>query len=434
MKNIVIILFCILLPVTTNAQQLLTLEKCRNMALENNKQSAIAARMSEKASYDVNAYRAYFFPTFSANGMYLYSSNKLKTEIPLSEALSLLPDIPLELDLSNTYVLGLQVQQPLYMGGKIRAAYRMSTIGKEMSETNRELTRTEVIMQTDEAYWTCVKVRELHLSAIAYKEVIEELLRNVENAQSVGLKQRNDVLKVQVKLNEAELQLRRAENAIRLARMNLCQIIGLPLESPIIVSGSFPENNGNNHLPAADISLRPEYILLSQQIDLKKQETKLTRSDFLPNLGVSASYNYINGLSLNGNKMLDKSGFTAIASVSIPLFEWGKGINKVKAARVDETIAQLKRLDMEEKMTLEIAQALNLLDEAHFETELTDRSVQQAEENMKVSKNMYDAGMETLADYLEAQTVWQKANTDYINAKASLQYCLTKYKKVAGKL
>lgn len=434
MKHLHSILLACLFPFFLQAQQLLTLEQCREMALGSNKQAAIANQTIDKASYDVNTYRANFLPKFSANGGYLLSSNKMNKTIEMPAELSFIPDIPLELGISNTYMAGVRAEQPLYMGGKIRAAYKMSTIGKEMSETNRELTRTEIIAKTDEAYWTCVKVRELHVSAIKYKEVVSELLRNVENAYTVGLKQKNDVLKVQVKLNEAELQLRRAENAIRLARMNLCHIIGLPLESPIIVSESFPESSTTNELPMADITLRPEYTLLTQQIDLKHQEIKLTRSDFLPNVGVMGSYSYLNGLKLNGDKLLDKAGFSALFSVSIPLFEWGKGYNKVKSARVQENIARLNRLDAEEKMTLEVAQTLNTLDEAEFEIELTASSLTQAEENMRVSKEQYEAGMETLADYLEAQTVWQKATTDHINAKAFLQVSKTNYRKAAGKL
>lgn len=434
MKYIYSILLGCLLPVFTQAQQLLTLEQCREMALGSNKQAAIANQTIDKASHDMNTYRANFLPKFSANGGYLLSSTKMNKTIEMPAELSFIPDIPLELGISNTYMAGVRAEQPVYMGGKIRAAYKMSAIGKEMSETNKELTRTEIIAKTDEAYWTCVKVRELHLSAVKYKEVVSELLRNVENAYSVGLKQKNDVLKVQVKLNEAELQLRRAENAIKLARMNLCHMIGLALDSPVIVSESFPESSTINDIPTADITLRPEYILLTQQIDMKHQEINLTRSDFLPNIGVMGSYSYLNGLKLNGDKLLDKAGFSALFSVSIPLFEWGKGMNKVKSARVQENIARLNRMDAEEKMTLEVAQALNGLDEAQLEIKLTSSSLAQAEENMKVSKELYETGMETLADYLEAQTVWQKAITDHIQAKASLQISKTNYQKAAGRL
>lgn len=426
MKQIIYAVFLLLFSVTAGAQQSLTLEQCREMALENNKQAAIALKNNEKAGYEVSAYRANFLPKFSASGMYNFSSGQSDF---------MLMNMPLEFSLNKTLIAGVQVEQPIYAGGKITAAYRMSQIGREMAKTNRELTHAEVMVAADGAYWTCVQVRELHLTALAYKEVVSELLRNVEKAQAVGLKQRNDVLKVQVKLNEADLQLRRAENAIRLARMNLCQVIGLPLDTPVEVSGTFPESNGMENVSfQADITNRPEYQLLSQQIDLKKQEVRLTRADYLPTVGVRAGYNYLDGLYLNDDKMISKGSFSALFSVNIPLFEWGKGRNKIRSARVEENIATLQRQDAEEKMSLEVAQAYNALDEARFETELTYRAIQQAEENMRLSKNLYEQGMETLADHLEAQAVWQKAQADHINAQAQRELSRTEYHKAKGEL
>ncbi|MDH6356162.1 TolC family protein [Parabacteroides sp. PF5-9] len=463
MKYIVLFLSCYVLSVTVQAQQVFNLEQCREMALAHNKQVAISGRQTEKSALEVKAYRANFLPKFSASGMYYLASSKSDFSIPggylptfvpdesgnlipnlipgteanpIFNQYAFMPDTPIEFSLNKTAMAGVQLEQPLFAGGKIMAAYRMSQIGREMSQTNQELTRTEIILETDRAYWTYIQVRELHTTAEAYKEVVGELLRNVENAYHVGLKQRNDLLKVQVKLNEADLQLRRAENAIRLARMNLCQIIGFPLDTELELSGSFPENSRSalDELPGADIVNRPEYLLLSQQIDLKKQETRLTRGDYLPTVGLRVGYNYLDGLRLNDEKMVSKGGFSALVSVSVPLFEWGKGRNKVRSARLEEKMAELQRLDVEEKMTLQVAQAQHALDEAEFETELTSRSIQQAEEHMRLSKNQYDKGMETLADYLEAQALWQKANADHVNAQAKLEVSKTEYLKAVGQL
>lgn len=465
MRYIYILFNCLLLSFVLNAQEKLNLQQCRQMAMENNKQRAISGKNTEKAAFDVKSSRANYLPKLSASGMYYLSTSKSEMSIPggylptyvpdangnlvpnivpgteanpVFKEYALMPDMPLELNLSKTFMGGVSLEQPLYAGGKISAAYEMSRIGEKIARTNQELTRTEVIIKTDQAYWTCIQVRELHQTALSYKTVIEELMRNVENAYDAGLKQRNDVLKVQVKLNEAELQLRRADNAIRLASMNLCQVIGLPLHTDIDLLDFFPEDSNSlsslNNLPGADITGRPEYIMLSQMIDLKNHEIKLSRSDYLPTVGVKAGYNYWDGLYLNDDKLLSTGSFSAIVSVNIPIFEWGKGRNKVHAARVEKNIAELQRIDTEEKMTLEIVQAQNALDEAQFEVELTARSLSQAEENMRLSKNMYEGGMETLADYLEAQTTWMSAGTNYVNVRAKLELSKVEYLRAAGKL
>ena len=102
------------------------------------------------------------------------------------------------------------------MGGKIQAAYRMSVLGNEMAQINETLTATQVIVKTDDAYASMVKAQEMKKVAEKYQTVLTELLNNVESAHRHGLKPRNDVLKVQVKLNESELAVRKADNALRL--------------------------------------------------------------------------------------------------------------------------------------------------------------------------------------------------------------------------
>jgi outer membrane protein TolC len=424
-----------------NAQDTLTLSQCREMALENNKQIVIAEYKKMQSQHTIKAYRGNFFPEFSIGGGYFYSTNSLEKMVGLHDFLPSqlggligeLPDAPIELQLSHTWTAGISARQPVYMGGKIRHAYKMSKIGSELAELNKSLTETEVLAQTDEAFWAYVKTTELLKSAQKFKEVVAELFRVVQNAQGSGVKSKNDVLKVQVKLNEAELQLRQAENGVRLSRMNLCHVIGLPFESEIIPPGAFEDSSIEVNY-ATDVTQRLEYSLLNKQVELKDRQIKLVRSDFLPNVGVMANYGYTQGLKLNDDLLLDNAGFSALVSVNIPLFHWGEGRSKIRVAQNERDIAQLQFEDMNEKMMLELMQALHAYDESILEATLTERSFEQAEENLRVSRNQYEAGMETLADYLEAQTVWQKASSDMINAKAAMKCAETYYLKAAGEL
>lgn len=460
MKKIFSILFTIL-SFSVVAQQQLTLEKCRSMALEHNRQSTISEKTVEKAQYTAKAFQSNFFPKISLTGNYLFNNKKttlnieggfLPTFVPdpatgnlvpnilttigdqvIFNEYAYMPDIPFEFQIGSVWMAGASLEQPIYMGGKIVAAQKMAKIGAEMSEQNKELIRLEVIEQTDEAYWTYVKTGELLSLAKKYKEVISELLRNMEDAVDEGMKPYNDLLKVQVKVNEANLSLRRAENGINLARMNLCHVIGLPLDTDLIVSDSLSnEQTVIEH--SFSIDSRPEYALLSNQINLKFQQIRLTRSEFLPNVGLMASWTYMDGLKLNDDKLLSGGSLTALMSVNIPLFHWGEGINKIRAAKIEQQIAELQRTDMEELMTLEVSRARNLLDESKIEVDMTETLLAQAKDNLESSKNLYEVGMETLVNYLEAQATWQKAWAEMITAKATLKMNTTRYLKAIGKL
>ena len=265
------------------------------------------------------------------------------------------------------YMGGIQVEQPLYMGGKIRAAYKMSLLGKEMAQLSETLTASEVIVKTDQAYAQVIKAKEMKKVADKYNAVLVELKKNVESAYKHGLKPQNDVLKVQVKLNESELNIRKAGNALRLATMNLCHYIGKPLTSDIRTADNFPEVAQDIRLQISDISARPEYAILNQQVAIAKQQVKLNRSELLPQIGVKGSYDYIHGLEINDQDLFNKGSFSVLLNVSVPLFHFGERTNKVRAAKAKLEQTRLEQENMNEQMLLELTQAANNLDEAQLE-------------------------------------------------------------------
>lgn len=125
------------------------------------------------------------------------------------------------------------------MGGKVRAAHQTAKLGEELAEENIRLNRSEVLVELEQAYWQCVRVQELLVVAQKYKSVVNELVKNLEDARQAGMAPLNDVLKAQVKYNEALLQLQQAEHGRRLAQMNLCRLVGLDLDTELLLTGFF---------------------------------------------------------------------------------------------------------------------------------------------------------------------------------------------------
>ena len=432
------------------AQEYLTLSQCREMALEQNKQLAASVQQIEYARHTASSYKANFFPDFKLNGTGLYSTSKgnfpiqggnLPVFVPSANGaptpnggFAYFPGVDLNYKVGWAYMGGVSVQQPLYMGGKIRSAYKIANLGKEMAFLNKTLTETEVLMNTDRAYAMLIKAQEMQKVTQAYYKTLEELMKNVESAFRHGLKLRNDVLKVQVKLNEAEINKRKAENALRLATMNLCHYIGKPLTSTLTVSDEYPSVELSKKLNTHDISSRPEYNILNKQVEINRQQVKLTRSEMLPQIGVQGSYNYINGLDVNGQKFLDGGSFTALLNVSIPLFHFGERKHKVNAAKAKLQQSLLEQADKNELMLLEVTQAANNLEEAKLECDLADISLEQAEENQRVSAEQFKQGLETLSDHLEAQTLWQQAWQTKVDAHFQLYLEWIAYQKASGTL
>ena len=450
MKKTLTLITVIICTLTTSAQEILTLDQCRQLALENNKRMKAASKQIQAAHYIQKSYWANFFPNFTASGTGLYSTADGTFSIPggnlptfLSDAsgvpmpnggFAYFPGIDLNYKVRTVWMGGVQVEQPIFMGGKILAAYKMATLGKQMAQLNETLTATEVILETDQAYVLMVKAQEMNKVAESYHAVLQELMKNVQSAYKHGLKSKNDVLKVQVKLNESELSIRKAQNALRLANMNLCHLIGKPLIETVQISDDFPIIEQSLETQINDITARPEYALLDKQVDIAKQQVKLSRSELLPQVGIRGSYDYVHGLKVNEQRLFDNGAFSVMLNVTVPLFHFGERINKVRASKARLEQVRMEQADLNEKMYLELIQAANNLDEARMQAALADRSLKQADENRRISKGEYDAGLEPLSDHLEAQALWQQAYETKVDAHFQLYLSYVKYLKAEGRL
>lgn len=454
----------LLLAPTRVLAETLTIQQCREMALQNNKERKSASLQSQVAQYNKKAMRAQFFPDLSLSGIGLYDSGNgslgiglaglkqgLSGAIANGVASGAIPPvvaqqlgqlgavIPGSLDvldyrLGFIYTGGVVVKQPLFMGGKIMAAYKASDLAVNLYREGERLTEAQVIENADEAYAKVVNATELAQVAQRYKDLLLELDGNVQSAIKHGMKMENDRLKVQVRLNEVELQLRRAQNGIRLAKMNLCHVTGLPLNSDIEVSTEYPAVDDAVELQTMDISARPEVAMLDYQAQIAQQKVKIARSEMLPQLALLAKYGYTHGVEMNGKYLLDGWNFAGGVTLNVPLYHFGERSNKVKAARAQLEQAQIERQDKEELMLLELTQSANNLDEARLEITLSETSLLQAESNMKMVGKQYEAGVEPLSEYLEAQALWQKAYEAKVNAYFQLYLSSTKYLKAAGRL
>lgn len=461
MKRAIILSALALTGLWAEAQSL-SLDQCRQKALEHNKTLESAKIKLEQTRFDSQSYRANFFPKINlmaadlystahgslgidgfqlpikkldpATGTYNYDVTVLPDGNYVYNSYTDVPPISEQWKVKNIFSGGISILEPVYSGGKVSTAYRMSKTGVGMAQENIRLTESEVLVNTDEAYILAVKAKELGEVAKSYQSLLAEVRKNVEGAVAHGMATRNDLMKVQVKQNEAELSIRKAENGYRLALMNLCRMIGMPLDSKIDVEKLAVDDAETFKPSAADISSRPEYSILQSKTDLARDNVKITRSDLLPTVAVGASYSYINGLEFAGKKLVDGGSAAVGIAVTVPIDVFGGTTSKVRSAKAAHQIALLEQQELNEKMQLEVAQCANNVDEAVIEMNICRQSVAQAEENVKMSQRQYQVGLEPLSDYLESQALWQNASADLVQARCLYLLSKTKYMKAIGAL
>ena len=446
------------------AQERLSLEDCRRMALEHSERITIARLQLEKARAEQAAMRTSYLPALSASATGLYLHNSIDMEFtlptmvpdlttgqlvpnvmthPISGDVIIGPDgnpafnmyawLPLEVSLQGAYLAGLSVEQPLYTGGKIAAGNAMTRIAADMAGDNLVLQRANTLFETDQAYWIYGSVQEMVKLATAYATLLEELEQQVQHAWETGYVTRNEWLKVAVRHNEARLGLQKAQSGLELSRMALCRLIGLPFDTPIEISDEQLFSTQQTLWLHADVANRPEYRLMQRQVDLAREQTKLVRAGFLPTAGVSAGYTYVGGIDF-GTSTYEEGNFSVIASVNIPLFHWGEGRRKVQAARHDQAISQARLEESTGLLSLEMEQARLHMADAMKRVEMAEQSMEQAEENLRVNQDNFELDMGVLSDLLEAQAHWQQAHSDLVEALTDLRIKETAWQKASGNL
>lgn len=474
--GIVTAVLLLLTTVTTLAQpqkRFLTLEQCRAIALDSSAILRNAQLTEEKTDLDRKAVITNFLPKFSGYGLYLWTSDSFDYDfsggalpvyknvygnlvpdlmkdaagnivynngIPVFNQYAIIPPMTLSVDLANTFTAGVSVSQPVFMGGKIISGYRMAALGTEMAKLNSELKAEEVTVSVDEAYWMYVKTCRLLEAAESFDSTVTEVYRFVEDAIDVGMATYTDLVKVEVQRNNAALAVAKARNGKRLSMMNLCHILGLPLTTEIEVDQSGFTLDSTAVIPESialgsdSIENRADYRLLAGQAELKRRNVDFVRSDFLPQLGVMASYGYSYGLKLMDETLLNQAGFTVMATLKVPIFAWGEGYLKIKSAKKEYEMAQNELERLSGMMELEKAKNSYAVSEAALQVRLAESSLKSAENNLKVCRDQYELGMETIVNVLEAQSQWNKCSCDYISAVADYKLSCTKYLKSIGRL
>ena len=388
------------------AQRVFTLDSCRSMALAGNKQLLAGEKEIEAAGYEHKAARANYLVKVNAVATYfrnsreqhlLSSSTRSRLDnlgTSMSEPLGQLaqtagqlhPEIAGQLeemgsnlvngmndigrgindafrtDTRNVFAGALMLTQPIYMGGKIRAYDQITGYACELAEQKHRAGEQEVILNTDEAYWQIVSLASKKRLAESYVQLLQRMDSDVTKMIKTGVATRANALTVSVKLNEAEMALTKVDNGLSLARMLLCQLCGLPLDTQFTLEDENKELSstagGNSAFDMSTaLSRRPDLRSLELAADIYDKKIKLARSENLPQLALVGNYLLTNPSVFNGFEKKFKGMFNIGVTLSAPLFRWGEGRNKVRAAKAQAAAARYQLDEAREKVELQVNQA-----------------------------------------------------------------------------
>lgn len=258
-------------------------------------------------------------------------------------------------DTRNMYAGALTLTQPLYMGGKIRAYNKITRYAEELARQQHNSGMQEVILSTDQAYWQVVSLANKKKLAEGYLELLQKLESDIDKMIAEGVATKADGLSVKVKVNEAEMTLTKVNDGLSLSRMLLCQLCGLDLSTPVTLADEqeddllpTPADSGSIDMNSV-YATRPEVRSLELAAQIYKQKVNVTRSEFLPSVALIGNYMATNPSVFNSFENKFKGMWNVGVMVSIPVWHWGEGIYKVKAAKSEARISRYQLDDAKER-------------------------------------------------------------------------------------
>lgn len=483
MKRISSLLLLLGTAFSCYAQQILTLDSCRALALANNKELRISQEKVNAAHYEKKAAFTNYLPKIDLAGGYMRTQKEISL---LSDAQKqtisnlgtnvggqlqqgmqsaefqaamqqlaasnpglaaglqgLLPGAVAGLtdglnsigqslvdafhtDTRNLTVGAATLTQPIFMGGKIIAYNKITKYAERLAESQHATGMQDLILQTDQAYWQIISLVNKKKLAENFLQLVQKLDSDVDKMIQEGVATKADGLSVKVKVNEAEMMLTQVDNGLSLSKMLLCQLCGLPLDTPLRLADEdmqdlpLPNTYTEANVSTA-LSNREELKSLELASEIYRQKVNVIRADFLPSVALTANYLVTNPSLVNGFENKFRGMWAAGIIVKIPVFHWGEGIYKVKAAKAEANIARYKLEDTKEKVELQVTQNSYKVNESTKKLAMAEKNMEKAEENLRYANLGFKEGVIPTSNVLEAQTAWFSAQAGKIDAQIDVK-------------
>ncbi len=457
MKRTILLLTFVVTVSCMHAQRMLTLEECRNLAIQNNKELQISGEKIKMADNEKKAAFTKYFPQLSANGAYMWNQKDINLldmgalSSSLSSSLGGLAQLPMiqhlmsgvndmqHLDVQNIWVGNVSLVQPVFMGGKIVNYNQITKFAKQLAESMNNLQLQDLIYKTDETYWQVISLVNKKKLADAYVDLLRKMDSDVTAMIYEGVATEADGLSVKVKLNEAEMAQTKVENGLALTRMLLAQICGLSLEEDLSLADEKLDNFPVETTQAsADLNEafmnRNELRSLDLATKIYKRKERIALAEMLPNVALAANYFVTNPNVFNGFKNDFAGMFNVGVMVKVPLSGWWEGTYRRNSAKAERRIKTLEWQDAREKIELQVNQSVYKVNEAGKKLIASSRNMENAEENLRRANFGFEEGVIPALNLMEAQTAWVSARSSLIDAQIEVKLTEVYLSKALGKL
>jgi outer membrane protein len=338
---------------------------------------------------------------------------------------------------SDIFNFSTALNQPIFTGGFNLANYRSAKIGVDLSKETVETVKRDLVLQTRVGYFTILRAEKFLVVAEQQVKQFEAQLEVTKAFFDVGIVPKNDVLQAEVRLANARQQLVRAANDLATAKASfnilLRREINTLFEVVDILAYKAFALSYEQSLEEA-LRRRPEVKTAQLNIDQAKEGVKIARSGYFPTISLTGNYaRFSDDIDLSsGVKFSDRWTIQALATFT--LWNWGNTAFKVGENKVKVTQAEDSKTQLIESVTLEVKNDyLNMLT-AERNINVTEKAIEQAEENLRMNEERYKYQVATQTDVLDAVTLLAQARVNYYGALSDFNIAKAQLERSMGRM
>jgi outer membrane protein len=393
---------------TLTAARAETLTDAWALALKQDRSLAASRSQAEAAGFEAQAARAQRWPTLAVGGSY----NRLDDSPAFDFSFTGLPITAPDLFRDDAYATGsAMISVPLFTGGRIASSIAAAEARERGAGAEVSAAVADVKLAVAVAYVDVLRTRKAHAVARSNAQTLEALTADTTSMFERELVPRNELLAVEVALADARQNALRAGNAAEVAAAAYNRRLGAPLdrvvelEEAIALPAAMPQSL--SELVAQAQARRTELAAFDAQAEAYGQLARTERARTLPQVALSGGYQYLENQFLD-----DETVGMAGIGVQWALFDGGHSRRRAAALDRNRRATEEQRADVASQIELQVRQAYLGIEEARQRQAVTARAAEQADENLRIARERYTAGLGTQTQLLEAETLRVRALTN----------------------
>ena len=422
-------------------QKPLTLEESIKIALERNLKLHSAIEGVAGSEFRRKAAMTGFLPRWTGQYSYtrLNETPRATTIRPKISGTSVdLTQVQVPTGTADNYNFSTTINQPLYAGGLISANYRLEALGVDLSKTNVETVKRDIVLQVRVGYLIILRAEKFLIVAQQQVKQFAAQLEVTKAFFEVGIVPKNDVLQGEVSLANAIQGQVKAENEVATAKAAFNILLRRDINEPLSVIDILeykPSDLRFEDCLGEAFRQRPEIKSAELNISQAKEGVKIAKSSFFPTVGLSGTYSrFGDDPWVDGTRFKEPWNWNIGGLVTMTFGDWGKVAYQVGESKVKVTQAEDLKTQLIDSITLEVKDDYLNVGVAEKNIKVAEKATEQAEENLRMNEERYKYQVATQTDVIIAVTLLGQAQTNYYGALSDFNVAKAQLERSMGRM